>query len=99
MIHYTCDRCGGAIRDERFVARIEVSAAFDPEEISEADLDDDHLEQVADAIAAMESTGDFDFESLQPRKLHFDLCPNCCRKFLAAPLGQAKSVRLNFSQN
>jgi hypothetical protein len=99
MIHYTCDRCGCAIRDERFVARIEVSAAFDPEEISEADLDEDHLEQIADTIAQMESTGDFDLDSMQPKRMSFDLCPNCCCKFLDKPIGEDRKVRLNFSQN
>lgn len=99
MMHFTCDRCGCSIHEERFIARIEVVAAFDPEEITEEDLNEDHLEQIADAIAAMESTGDFDLDPDGPRKMQFDLCPNCCRRFLKSPLGTAPTVRLNFSQN
>lgn len=99
MIHYTCDLCGRSIREERYTAKIEVSAAFDPEELSEEDLDADHLEQIADAIAQMESTGDFELEDTGPKTFAYDLCPSCCRRFLQSPLGPIRTARVDYSKN
>lgn len=99
MIHYSCDLCGREIREERYTAKIEVAAAFDPDELTEEDLDTDHLDQIAESLAEMETTGDFDLEETGPRNFEFDLCPNCCRRFLKAPLGPARPTRLNYSQN
>ena len=31
MRHYSCDLCGDSIRDEHFVGKVEVFAAFDPD--------------------------------------------------------------------
>lgn len=99
MIHYTCDLCGRSIREERFIARIEVAAAFDPDQLTEEDLEADHLEQIADAIAQMDSTGDFDLDDQGPRTMQFDLCPSCCQRYLQAPLGPGRATRMNYSKN
>lgn len=99
MVHYTCDRCGRSIREERFVAKIEVAAAFDPEELTAEDFDADHLAQISDALDAIENTGDFELEETGPRTLQLDLCPVCCRAFLASPLGKSRPGRVNYSQN
>lgn len=99
MIHYTCDGCGRSLKDERYVAKIEVAAAFDPDEVTPEDLDGDHLEQIAASIAEMETTGDFELEETGPQSLQFDLCSNCCRRFLAAPLGPAPRRQPRYSQN
>ena len=72
---------------------------FDPEELTEEDLNPDHLEQIAEAIAEMETTGDFELEETGPKTFQFDLCPNCCHNFLKSPLGPQKSQRLNYSKN
>lgn len=85
---------------QHFVARIEVAPAFDPEQVTEEDLDVDHLEMIADLIAATGTTGDDDFDESAPRRLQFELCPACSQKFLQAPLGPARpSPRLKYSQN
>jgi hypothetical protein len=99
MIHYTCDLCGRAIREERYVAKIEVAAAFDPEELTESDLDVDHLEQIAETIAETENTGDFDLEETGPKAFQFDLCTSCCRRFMQSPLGPVRASRVNYSKN
>jgi len=99
MIHYTCDLCGRSIRNERFTAKIQVEAAFDPEELTEEDLDSDHLEQIAESIAEMETTGEFEVEETGPKQMQFDLCPSCCRKFVSNPLGSNSPTRLTYSQN
>ena len=99
MIHYSCDLCGRSIREERFVAKIEIAAAYDPEELTEDDLDVDHLEQIADTIAQMETTGDFELEESGPKTFQFDLCPSCCRRYLQSPLGPMRTARMNYSKN
>ena len=39
MLHFTCDLCGQQLGDRRYVVRLEIFPAFDPEEIDEDDLD------------------------------------------------------------
>jgi hypothetical protein len=99
MLLYSCDGCGREIPQERFVVRVEVVPAFDPEQIDEADLDTDHLEKIAETIEAMESTGDFEYDDCGSRSLRYDLCPACRDRFVADPLGQDSRRRLSFSQN
>src|ERR1700733_11275682 len=46
MLHVTCDVCGKELRageDQRYVVKIEAFAAHDPSELTDADLDDDHM--------------------------------------------------------
>ncbi len=99
MVHYTCDLCGRSIREERFVAKIEVAAAFDPEELTDEDLSVDHLEHIAETIAELENTGDFALDETGPKTFQFDLCPGCCRRFLQSPLGPVRAARVNYSKN
>ena len=51
MLHFTCDLCGLQLGDRRFVAKLEVYPAFDPEELDEDDLDVDHLQPAVGAGA------------------------------------------------
>ncbi len=99
MVHHSCDLCGRVIHEERFVAKIEVAAAFDPDELTEADLDIDHLEEVAAQIESLESTGEFVLEETGPRFFEYDLCRSCCQQYLKSPITPQKRTRLNFSQN
>ena len=46
MVHFTCDLCGKdltATGEHRFVVKIEAYAGFDPNEITEDDLEQDHM--------------------------------------------------------
>src|SRR5947209_8157413 len=57
MLHFTCDLCGKELQlheDHRYVVKIEVFAAHDPRELTEADLDDDHMEAVSELLREME---------------------------------------------
>ncbi|WP_437185168.1 hypothetical protein SH668x_002265 [Planctomicrobium sp. SH668] len=100
MIHYTCDLCGRSIGKQHFVAKIEVAPTFDPDDLTEDDLDIDHLEQIADIIAETGTTGDDDFEELTPKQFKFELCSQCCQQYLKAPLGKVRTAtRLKYSQN
>ena len=54
MLHFSCDLCGKDLTDAtdgRYVVHMEVFAAHDPAEITEADLGDDHLEEVGRTLA------------------------------------------------
>ena len=99
MLHFSCDLCGQELGDERFVVKLEVFPAFDPDELTEEDLDPDNLAAVAEMIQEMEATGQALTDDVSAKKLRFDLCPHCRRKFLRDPLGRDAFRRLYFSEN
>jgi hypothetical protein len=104
MVHVTCDLCGKELRpgdDHCFVVKIEVFAAHDPSEITEADLEDDHMEAVSQLLREMEDgLDDFDEDS-EPssQNFRFDLCLECRRKFQRDPLGKEAAQKFDFSKN
>ena len=59
MLHVTCDHCGKQMRagEDRYVVKIEVFAAHDPAEITEADLEEDHMEAVSELLRELEARG------------------------------------------
>jgi hypothetical protein len=99
MLHFSCDLCGQHLGDRRFVVKVEVYAAFDPEELDEEDLEADNLQEVADMIQEMENTGKSDLEDLGAKRFRFDLCSKCHHVFINDPLGRETLRRLNFSEN
>ncbi len=99
MLHFSCDLCGQQLDDQRYVAKLEVFPAFEPEELTEELLDADHLEEVAELIEEMEMTGNTELEDCGAKSFRFDLCPRCQKKFLQDPLGRDTLRRLNFSEN
>ena len=103
MLHVTCDLCGKEIltgEDHRYVVKMEVFAAHDPAEITEADLDDDHMEAVSEMLREMEELEEEAAEP-EPANQHrrYDLCPACVRKFLRDPLGKEAAQKFDFSEN
>ena len=99
MLYFSCDLCGCQLGDERFVVKMEVFAPFDPEEIDESDLDADHLQAVSEELQLQDLTGETHLEDVSTRKMRFDLCPACRKKFLRDPLGRDALRRLYFSEN
>ncbi|VAX36732.1 hypothetical protein MNBD_PLANCTO02-3360 [hydrothermal vent metagenome] len=100
MLHFSCDLCGQQLRDERYIVKLEVFPAFDPEAIDEETLEADHLQDVADALSEMEATGISSLdETDETKQFRFDLCLLCHKKFLTDPLGRNTLSRLNFSEN
>ena len=101
MLHVTCDGCGKQLRpnDEHHVVKIEVFAARDSHELSEDDLDQDHLEAVAELLREAEEAE----EDLEPEprgaNLRFDLCCACRKRYLRDPLGRETAAKLHFSPN
>jgi hypothetical protein len=98
MLHFSCDLCGKPLGKERYVARLEVYPAYDPEEIDEDLLDSDHLEELASLLAEV-GDGEFEVEDVGPKEFRFDLCPNCHPRFVADPLGRERLTRLKYSEN
>ena len=99
MLHYSCDLCGRDLtegNDGRYVIQMEVFAAHDLAELTEADLSDDHLEEMGQLLREADET------DLEPApaftKMRYDLCPSCHLKFLADPLNR-EAHKFDFSAN
>jgi hypothetical protein len=101
MIHVTCDLCGKRLEPGHghHVVSIEVFAAHDPAEITEADLDADHMEEVSQLL---EELGDgAEPEDLEPatQQFRYDLCPECRKRFVRDPLSKEAAQKFDFSEN
>ena len=84
----------------RYVVKMEAFAATDPAQLTDDDLDTDHVEEMAQLLNEIED-GETTAPEVLPttKKLRFDLCPMCYRKFVKDPLGREAAARLNFSEN
>jgi hypothetical protein len=98
MMHFSCDLCGKNLLNKsptHYVVKMEVFAAHDPSELTEDDLDVDHLEEIgqllSDEGAETEPAPSF-------KKLRYDLCASCHARFLADPLGR-EAQKFQFSAN
>jgi hypothetical protein len=103
MLHITCDLCGKELspgQDDRYVVKIEAFAAHDQSKLTEADLDDDHMEAVSELLQEMAGQPD-EADAFPPASKHFrfDLCPNCHKKFVRDPLSKDNSLKFDFSKN
>src|SRR5262249_6321381 len=102
MVHVTCDLCGKGLRpgeDQRFVVKIEAYAAHDPTELTEADLDEDHIEAIGEMLRDLEDT-DTEPEVVAAHKaFRYDLCPECHKKFVQNPLAKEQVQKFDFSKN
>jgi hypothetical protein len=99
MVHFTCDLCGKDMTAEgelRFVVKIAVYAGTDPNQLTEADLDDDHMEAVAELLQRQDAG---EPEAPEFKGFRFDLCPGCRRKFVKDPLSRDAVRLLDFSEN
>jgi hypothetical protein len=89
MLHVTCDLCGRDLQggQDHYVVKIQVFAARDPGQLTEADLDADHMEEVSELLRELEEGVAAGHESEPPsRRLRYDLCPDCRARFLRDPL-------------
>jgi hypothetical protein len=103
MLHVTCDLCGKELRpgeNNRYVIKIEVFAAHDPAEITEADLDEDHMEAVSQLLREMDDNlAEPELVERYPKNFRYDLCPDCRTKFVRDPLGKEAAQKFDFSEN
>ena len=102
MLHVTCDLCGKELRpgEDHHVVKIEVFAAHDPAEITEADLDEDHMEAVSQLLREMEDNlADPELAEPAHKNFRYDLCPDCRKRFVRDPLGKEAAQKFDFSEN
>ncbi len=101
MLHYTCDLCGKELQpgeDQRFVVKIEAFPAQDPAEITEADLDEDHLEAVSELLREADELAHAELGD-PCKSFRYDLCSECHEKYLRDPLGKENVQKFFFSKN
>lgn len=82
----TCDRCGKGLlleEDVRYLARVEIVAAYDPPEIMKADLEKDFDAEIRRLVKQMEGRTRKDLEEEVAAVRRFDLCPPCRKALLA----------------
>jgi hypothetical protein len=102
MVHFTCDLCGKdltASGDARYVVKIAAYPGFDPTEITDSDLEDDHMEAVAEVLQRDEAAGPEETDANLFKGFRFDLCPECHGRFLKDPLGKELLRTFDFSKN
>ena len=102
MIHFTCDMCGKPLltdEDVRYVVKVEVYAAYDPMEVTEDDLDENHLGAMSEIIEQMEGMDPDELEDQVYKSFRFDLCPACHQRYLEDPLFRHRRLRLGFHDN
>jgi len=82
----SCDRCGKSLlvdEEIRYLARLEIAAAWDPPELMRADLDRDFDAEIRRLVRAMEA-GDAKAMAEEVAVVRrFDLCPPCRAEILA----------------
>jgi hypothetical protein len=103
MLHITCDLCGRFLcpgEDQRYVVKMELFPSHDPGKLTEADLDDDHMEALGAELEKMAGS-DNDSDEPEPACKHFryDLCPECYKKFVRDPLNKENAQKFDFSEN
>src|SRR5437868_6269532 len=91
MLHVTCDLCGKQLQageDHHYVVKIEAFAAQDPAELTEADLEEDHMEAVSELLRDMEDNPAEAELAPAHKNFRYDLCSDCHVKFVRDPLGK-----------
>jgi hypothetical protein len=91
MITRICDRCGLPIMEGelRYVARIQVFAAYDPLEISFDDLRRDHTNEIEQLLEVCEGLTEEELTRDVYVEHRFDLCRPCQQTYIANPLPPA----------
>ena len=102
MNHYSCDRCKRIIdseQDLRYVVKIEIQAAMEPQEVNEDEEDRDYLMEIEDILERMDDDEEMTVGDDIYQQRGFDLCPQCYRKFIKTPVGFEASSKPGFSRN
>jgi hypothetical protein len=102
MRHFSCDLCGTDLTpapDARYVVKVATHPAAAPAGLTEADLDGDPIDDMAELLDELEAGGQPAPDLTAARSLEYDLCPGCYRRFLADPLGRERGRKMQFSKN
>lgn len=82
----TCDRCQETLlldSNVRYLASIDVRAAYDPMEISPADLAADLQAEMSQLLEQLEGLSQPELENQVHFHAEVDLCPRCQRALIA----------------
>ena len=102
MMHFSCDLCGKDMTPvgvERYVLKMEAFAAATPVELTDDDLETDHVEEMARLLCEMEDADEEPDPLPTCKKMRFDLCRACFGKFVNDPLGRDSVTKFDFSPN
>jgi hypothetical protein len=102
MVHFTCDVCGQELQassDVRYVVKMEGFPTADAMELTEEDLEEDHLEEISELLDEIEQETGTGPDADVAKSFRFDLCSECYKKFLSNPLGKQTIHRFDFSEN
>lgn len=94
MWQFICDMCGkGLLADEevRYEVTIEIKSAYDPMEIIQKDLKQDHLKEIERLMHQMKDNDPQELQDEVYRVFKFDLCRSCQKKLLKNPLLNLKT--------
>ncbi|MBN2583099.1 MAG: hypothetical protein JXL80_08525 [Planctomycetes bacterium] len=89
MDGFTCDMCGKVLladENTRYVARIEVFAAYDTMELTSDDIEKDHRREIERLLDQMRRADPQTLQDQVYKRFQFDLCPFCQKHYLAHPL-------------
>jgi hypothetical protein len=94
MITHICDRCYRPLPKNapRYVVTIQVTAAADPLEITEEDLQQDAQAAVREALAAAAEQTEAEAMRDVHIELRYDLCRKCKLEYLQQPMPPAKNI-------
>lgn len=97
MLNRICDRCGRTIPEGalRYVAKIQVYAAYDPLKITFEDMLKDHRADIERLIQECEGLTEAELMRQVYVDFQFDLCPACQKAYVAAPLAKAATAGAN----
>jgi hypothetical protein len=105
MLHITCDLCGKELRagQDHYIVKIEVFAHHDPAQLTEADLEEDHMEAIGQLLRELDDDEAADGIEPSRHQLRYDLCPDCRKRYLRNPLNKElpkEAVqKFDFSEN
>lgn len=100
MVHISCDLCGKSLKcgEDHFIVKMEVFLNAETAALTEADLQEDHLEAIGEMLRDLD---DDELEAPLPttRQFRYDLCPTCHKRFTRDPLSKESAPKFLFSEN
>ena len=83
-----CDRCGQLIEEGalRYIAKIQVFAAYDPLNVDFEDMNRDHTNEIKEILKRCEDLSEEELMQDVYVDFQFDLCRACQRSYIKEPL-------------
>jgi hypothetical protein len=83
-----CDRCGQLIEEGalRYIAKIQVYAAYDPLNVDFADMTRDYTNEIKEILKRCEDLSEEELMQDVYVDFQFDLCRACQRSYIKEPL-------------